>query len=352
MTAATTTSGRKAAWIWLGRLLVAGAVVAAWALWFLLRGNPESYALRALLQYVPYYVYLLPALVALAWSYWLGWLWRAAALTAVLAVLLGPMGLCLGRPDVGDGRFRLMTYNAKVKLAMDRPNGLWELAQEITSHDPDVLVMQDAGEVLGVPGDGQARLKQLVGEREVFAQGQFIVASRLPLRDCKLLSLHTNEPGHAFVHCVLTVKGQDVDLITTHLTTPRRGLNAIRSWGIRGVGMWRDNVDERMRQSRYLSKYLVNLAPRPRVLAGDLNAPEGSTVVQNLLATGLRDAYSSGTTGFGFTHGHSLRPWISFLRIDHVLVSPTVGVHSIEVGGSKASEHRPIIADLLVQRHP
>jgi len=48
--AAATTSGRKAVWIWLGRLLVAGAVVAAWALWLLLRGNPESHALRSLLQ--------------------------------------------------------------------------------------------------------------------------------------------------------------------------------------------------------------------------------------------------------------------------------------------------------------
>ena len=40
----------------------------------------------------------------------------------------------------------------------------------------------------------------------------------------------------------------------------------------------------------------------------------------------------------------------SFVRIDHILVSPELGVRHSFVGGKEASEHRPVIADLLLQR--
>ncbi len=55
----------------------------------------------------------------------------------------------------------------------------------------------------------------------------------------------------------------------------------------------------------------------------DLNAPESSPVIRALL---------------GF----------SFLRIDRILVSPELGVIDAFAGGAQASEHRPVIADLLL----
>jgi endonuclease/exonuclease/phosphatase (EEP) superfamily protein YafD len=94
----------------------------------------------------------------------------------------------------------------------------------------------------------------------------------------------------------------------------------------------------------------VSAAKRPVVLMGDLNAPEHSPVVGHLLSTGLRDAFSAAGVGYGYTHGHSLRPHISFVRIDHVLVSPRFGVADTYVGGKDASEHRPVITDLWLQR--
>jgi endonuclease/exonuclease/phosphatase (EEP) superfamily protein YafD len=41
---------------------------------------------------------------------------------------------------------------------------------------------------------------------------------------------------------------------------------------------------------------------------------------------------------------------ISFLRIDHILVSPEIGVVDAFAGGKEGSEHRPVIADLLLRR--
>jgi endonuclease/exonuclease/phosphatase (EEP) superfamily protein YafD len=64
----------------------------------------------------------------------------------------------------------------------------------------------------------------------------------------------------------------------------------------------------------------------------------------------LRDAFSSAGRGYGYTHGHSTRLGFSFLRIDHVLLSPEIGVADCFVGQKEASDHRPVIADLLLQR--
>jgi endonuclease/exonuclease/phosphatase (EEP) superfamily protein YafD len=89
---------------------------------------------------------------------------------------------------------------------------------------------------------------------------------------------------------------------------------------------------------------------RPVIVAGDLNAETDSPVVRRLLATGLRDAFSSAGRGYGYTHGHSLRLRISFLRIDHILVGPTIGVRECFPGGMDASDHRPVIATLLLSR--
>lgn len=108
-------------------------------------------------------------------------------------------------------------------------------------------------------------------------------------------------------------------------------------------------MNDRLVQSGLLAEHLRQMK-RPRIVAGDLNAPETSAVVKTLLHTGLRDAFSSAGVGYGYTHGHALKLGMSFLRIDHVLVSDDIGVVQTEVGGAVASEHRPVIADLLLVR--
>jgi endonuclease/exonuclease/phosphatase (EEP) superfamily protein YafD len=110
-------------------------------------------------------------------------------------------------------------------------------------------------------------------------------------------------------------------------------------------------MNDRLVQSGVLAEHL-RLMPKdhPRIVAGDLNAPESSSVVETLLHTGMRDAFSSAGFGYGFTHGHSLKLGLSWLRIDHVLVTDDIGVTQAYVGGKVASEHRPVIADLVLNR--
>lgn len=328
-------------------VLVALGVLTAWAL---LANDPENHAALALLLYVPYPVYLLPALVAVVWSLALGWRWRLVAGLSLLLVLTALMRPAIGHADDGFRRVRLMTYNVKSYFAVTRPNGLAEVATEVLLHDPDVVVMQDAGQFSDQHYTPVASQRTLFGSRQVYAFGQYIVASRFPLKDCEPGWIPYDGQRHSFVHCVLMVNGTEVDLVTVHFLTPRQGLNATRALGVKGLGVWRDNMNKRMTQSGGLAEQLRAMK-RPRIVAGDLNAPENSNVVQDLLETGLRDAFSSAGLGYGYTHGHSLWPGISFLRIDHILVSDEIGVSDAFVGGKVASQHRPVIADLLLVRH-
>jgi endonuclease/exonuclease/phosphatase (EEP) superfamily protein YafD len=336
-------------WRRLAKAVVVLVAVAVALIWLVLASSPEQHPALALLQYAPYPAYLLPALGALIASCLLGWRWRLLALASLGVVLVVLMGLCLGQADEGYSLVRLMSYNVKAFKAIALPDGPAKLAVEIIQNDPDVLLMQDAGQLMQLQQTQPAAFKAIVGQREVYNFGQYVVASRLPIKDCAPGWIPYRNLSHSFVHCVLTVQGKEVDLVTVHFTTPRDGLNATRFEGLKGLDAWSANLHDRLTQSGELAEHLRQMK-RPRIVAGDLNAPEASVVVQTLLHTGMRDAFSAAGTGFGFTHGHSLWPHISFLRIDHILVSDQIGVREAYAGGQSASEHRPVIADLLMVR--
>jgi endonuclease/exonuclease/phosphatase family metal-dependent hydrolase len=334
---------RKALW-WL-------AMLGGLLLWLYLANDPERWPNLSLLQYLPFALLAPPAMLLAVCMWPLGGRWRWAA-WGPLALVLGPiMGLCTGMPDDGSVRLRVMTYNTKGFLALNEPAGPQRLAAEVWRADADVMVMQDVGNILQWQHMLPDVYKLMFGDRQVESFGQYIIASRTPLRDCAAGYIPFEGHQHTFFHCMTEVKGQTLELITVHFNTPRDGLNATRFEGRKGLLAWQANLRERLYQSAYLAEY-VRQARHPCILAGDLNAPERSRVVQNLLHKGLRDAFSSSTWGWGYTHGHSLwrGKFQSFIRIDHILVGPGMGVRQAWVGGKEASQHRPVIADVMLVR--
>ena len=304
-----------------------------------------------LLQYLPFPGFLVPALVAFGLSFWLGRAWRWAAALALVLVLTVLMGAVFGRADTGSGHVRMMTYNIKAYLAGHEAGAFAPLAWEVLEQDPDILVMQDAERLTERREEAPDTASPIFKGRQVFAFGQYIVVSRFPLRDCQVGKIPYRGEDHTYVRCIVTAHGVDVDLVTVHFKSPRDGLNATRFERTDGVGEWQQNFDDRLSQASRLAADMSQRR-RPLILAGDLNAPESSPVVRHLLERGLRDAFSSAGWGYGYTHGHALKLRFSFLRIDHILVSPEIGVTDSFAGGKDASEHRPVIADLLLQREP
>lgn len=333
----------------LARIAIGVTTVCALALWIAFEFAPAQFWLAELARYVPYPAYLLPAGGAFALSLCLTWRWRIAALAVLGLVLVPVMGLQIGGGEAGTGRVRLMTYNIKAYRAAERKGGVAAIAWEVALHDADIIVMQDAGHVAHLLETRSKEALTMFGKRQIETSGQYIIASRFPMRNCTEGDISFPGEKHHYFRCVVNAKGVEFDLSTAHLLSPREGLNATRHERLRGVDDWQENVAARMLQSRSLAAD-VAASVRPVILAGDLNAPEHSPVLRQLLATGLRDAFSVAGTGYGYTHGHSLRPHISFNRIDHILVSAKIGVADCFLGGKDASEHRPVIADLWLKR--
>lgn len=305
-----------------------------------------------LTRYLPYPVLLGPALLALLLSCALGWRWVLASLATLGLVGSLGMGLAWGRPDAAGTPLRFMTYNIKAYRAVLHKDGFEALAREVALHQPDILVTQDNH------GASRAQAAALwpggraFGLPYSYAVDQYVVASRYPLRDCAHGRIDYRGQAHGYVRCAVDVNGVAVDVVTAHFESPRSGLNAARREGLDGADDWRENYEERFGQARALARDLreQRAGARPLIVAGDLNAPESSPVIRALLGVGLRDAFSSAGRGYGFSYGHALRLGFSFLRIDHVLVSPEIGVVDCFVGSAAPSEHRPVIADLLLQR--
>lgn len=333
----------------IARFGVAGVLGATVALSAAYTARGEGTWWLELARYVPYPVYLLAALLSLGASLWLGRAWRVAALLSLTLVGTVIMGLAWGTPDKGSQRLRVMTYNVKSYLADERPESFARAVWEVLQNDPDILLLQDAQHLIDSKGTMPEPVRKMLGNRTVHVSGQYIVASRYTLRDCGPGRIDFRGRTHTYVRCVVVVNGLEIDLVTAHFLSPREGLNATRHEGTAGLDDWQQNFEDRMTQANALAG-VVAASRRPVIVAGDLNAPESSPVVGALLDAGLRDAFSSAGKGYGYTQGHALRPGISFLRIDHILVSKGLGVLDCFVGSKEGSEHRPVTADLWLER--
>ncbi|HEY4956572.1 MAG TPA: endonuclease/exonuclease/phosphatase family protein, partial [Caldimonas sp.] len=298
-------------------------------------------------RYLPFPITLAPALVALLLSLRLGRRWIAASAAAVLLFITVAMGFVWHGTGSADGTVRVMTYNTKAAQLLERTGGIATLEREIVGHRPDIVVMQDANGIRH--WSGYDPKGPLFGLAHVFAQGEYVVASRWPIRDCAIVQTTTGAEPLSYARCSVDTGGTAFTLLTVHFESPRTGLNAARREGFEGVDSWQRNHEARLAQAHALAR---EMASGPLVLAGDLNAPDSSAVVRSLLALGLRDAFANAGRGYGYTYGHTLRPAFSFLRIDHILVSAEFDVRDCFVGGDEASDHRPVIADIALRRAP
>lgn len=333
------------------KLLWTVSVLATAALWVYLKHDPERWPDLSAVQYLPLPLAALP--LGLLWvSLWpLGWRWALVGLLPPLMVL-GPIsGFTMGWAESGRNPVRIMSYNVKSVLLNRQPLGPAELAHEVTRFNPDVLVTQAAELLLAHEVQHPEAFQRLADGRAIRNVGQYVVFSRYPFVRCDDKMTAPSGLGFNYFQCVLDVHGQHLHVITLHFMTPRSGLNAIRSLKAKGLPMWRMNLEVRLAESAAVAEAMRS-CPRPCVVAGDFNAPEHSRVVQQILAAGLRDAWRSASWGWGYTHGHSLIPGLSFTRIDHILVSDDVAVERTQVGSEIASEHRPVISDLYLDRAP
>ena len=274
-------------------------------------------------------------------------------LVCVLWVLGPIMGFCwsppAAKPEAGSVTLRVMTWNIKYGYYSLTP-----LIEEIERRKPDLVLFQDAVRAMKGP------LGDYFKGWQVRSLGQYVVASRYPLSEAEWHELPSySRKEENFLRCRMRVGKEEVVIYNVHLKTPRRSLNAFRTarrqpWNLpQAIDYLHQNVTLRLAQARTLQGSLSR-EKGAVLLAGDLNATEASRVCKTLQDAGLRDAFSESGTGYGFTYGHLLLknrvPWfrVSWMRIDHIMVNSRFVTQRCLAGSGKASDHRPVIADLVL----
>ena len=282
------------------------------------------------------------------------WVW--IPLLCVFWVFGPVMGFCwpvhAARESAGGSvPLRVMTWN--VKYGSQDKFSVLEIIHEIDLNNPAIIFLQDAGGVLNGP------LGDYFKTWHVRSFGQYIVASKHPLGEMQVRYISFMNEQHTCIRTQVELGGESVALYNVHFATPRFGLNAMREvkrkpWYLPdAIRQLENSVNARHIQVRALQEYVIQ-EKMPVIVAGDLNSPDDSLVCRTLRVTGLHDAFAEGGKGYGYTYGHSLLHKriptfnVSWMRIDHIMMSKQFQARSCRVGTGSASAHRPVVADLVI----
>jgi endonuclease/exonuclease/phosphatase (EEP) superfamily protein YafD len=170
-----------------------------------------------------------------------------------------------------------------------------------------------------------------------FRPNSTVLLSRLPILSADVLVPPAAEFNTAWdrpLRAEIDVHGQPLVVYAVHPPTPR----SLAQWTTRNAQLaW---VADMARERD---------GNRPRIMLGDFNTPPWSFLFRDVNATAeLRDA--GGTLRQATRQPMLLPPHLAWLGapVDHVLVSPDIGVAGFAVGPYVHSDHLPVIADLVL----
>jgi endonuclease/exonuclease/phosphatase (EEP) superfamily protein YafD len=202
------------------------------------------------------------------------------------------------------------------------------IAEELLAAAPDVVTLQE------VDPDGMAGLRRsgVLGHFPYkvteIRQGASGIAlwSRFPL--AKTAVEHVR--GTPLIRATIVLGTRQLRLYTVHMVAPL-GDDCVR---------WRDQLRHIHEATRHERGSLV--------VAGDFNATRYHSGFRRLLSDRLADAHERRGRGWAATWPRNRWLLPPLMRLDHVLVSPEIGVRSVREGIGQGSDHRPIIADLVL----
>jgi endonuclease/exonuclease/phosphatase family metal-dependent hydrolase len=224
-------------------------------------------------------------------------------------------------------------------------------AAAIRASDPDIVALQEVdvhwaerssfvdqakglGERLGMEVRF-ARIYQLRARSDTLPPREFGVAllSRYPIirwANDSLTRLSTQEPAPVpqrmpgLLEAVVSVRGVQVRVFNTHLD-------------------YRSDPRVRQMQVAEMLNYVASPS-MPTIVCGDMNAKPDAPELRP-----LRDRLTDAWTG-NAEEGNTYPAEQPSERIDYILVSPEFRVRSTAVPVTVASDHRPVVADLLLDR--
>ena len=242
--------------------------------------------------------------------------------TAVLAVV-APAGLWLTQPSFAaatdaSSEVRLVNYNVRGSVAIDGRLSPDEIAAEIASSDPDIVVLQEVARGWAIHGtmDLLAYLERELNMTSIFvpaADDQFgnAILSRLPMTEIAADTLpRDGTMDRSYVWVEIETGSGALNVVGTH----------IHSRSTAQITALLDAVG----------------STTPLVIAGDMNVHPDDPEVSLFTDTGLIDVV--GLTGDP-CQTTSSEPTSACDRPDWVFVTVDVDVGDVRIGSARVSDH-------------
>lgn len=327
-------------WLWALSVL---NVVALLLVWAVERFIGERYWLAMLLTYAPQHPLGIPAALLLLWAILSRDSWAVAAnILSLLLFAFSLLGFQVPRPALAlasarDGTVRVMTYNIH-----HAPQGARTIVWVVERNRADIVCTQETDISYPDP-DPMPALKQLLHDWHVYHVGELAIFSRFPFSDCRAVPM-PGGPRRVFLVATVSVHGQPLTVFNVHLNTAARPRSLLRRQGASVAEYLRESAHVRAQQVERVLETAEGITG-PRVIAGDFNTPPRGRLYHRLAAR-FTDAFAR--AGWGL--GHTFRTDLPILRIDYVWTSPDVRAIQCWVPRADASDHRPVVADLVIQR--
>lgn len=311
-------------------------------LWLLEVFVAERHWLTTLITYSPQHWIGVPSVVLIVWALarraWLPAGLNLVAVGIFYFALLGP-AIPLGMPRIfSDGHtvVRVMTWN--IHHASGGVDGIMAV---VRNAHPDLVCFQEAN-------DGYWRSDVLPELRRAFRgwhRSEFrevVTFSRYPIVTEQVHPLMP-ETGRVVLETVVDVNDEWLTIYNVHLNVAIAGRSLRRS-GLRGMPAYlRHTAEVRLDQIRDLDN-VTSRAMSRSIIVGDFNTPPRGLCYRRLTRR-HSDVFKQEGSGLGYTFP-SHRP---LMRIDYVFADD-VGALGCFVSDVRASDHRALIADLVIPR--
>lgn len=309
-------------------------------LWLVETFVAERHWLTTLITYSPQHWIGVPSVVLIVWALVRrAWLPAALTLAALCIFVLGPLGFEMrgARSHHNGTPVRVMTWN--IHHGSGGVDGIMAVVREI---HPDIVCFQESNR-------GHWRNPALPELRKAFkgwhyaGYREWATFSRYPIVIGRKRRLWPHW-ARVTLETVVDIDGRQLTVYSMHLSTSVEG-RSLRSSGLRGLPSYLEHTTQtRMNQVLDLEK-VTRTATSPSIVVGDFNTPPRGLCYRRMTRH-YRDAFASQGSGLGYTY--PVR-WPA-MRIDYILAEDAVGVVRCFVPETNASDHRPVVADLVLPR--
>ena len=289
------------------------------------------------LAYVPQCFFGIPLAILLIWSVaerrrWIALANAAIALAFVFTLL--SFNVPLDRSH-GGRTIRVMTYNLR-----QGARGIREIARVIQDVNPDILCVQEVNS-WDKWGDPVWQLQQLMLGWHMVRDGELAILSRYPILSSAVHYLPANTQ-RAILEARIRIRGREITVLTTHFNVAAE--QQLSAWG-RAATPNRVNLTAAVMAAQAWELIRVASAGGDSlIITGDLNMPSRWLAYREI-AGRYSDAFRAAGWGFGYTFPADL----PLSRIDYILLGRSLGARRCFVPRTRASDHRPVVADLVLR---